>query len=377
MTIDFAGLNGFVWWTGVVEDRQDPLKLGRYRVRIIGWHDADVNMIPTDALPWAQILQSPTGPRTFGSIKEGEWVTGYFLDGQNGQEPVIMGVYPGIITQDVRTVNSPIPQLGFSDRRTPAQIANSPRLPEGVVADVKGEPSLPPTARGKVEDTGLNVSNQNLTHVCDFTNELQRDLALVRLEFSALMNKIRQAIRAFIASLGLDPSGEISRLVSLAKSLLRELKYIQDIIQEIVDIKNVLIEYARKVRAMIDYILSLPAKLLALLQDCLQNFLGSIASVISGLLQVPGLEGLEASPDIGELMATLEEAGNVTRKIIQDSIDIVTLPAQLTVAILTPSSSEEMNQAGNTISNFLTNNTSNESTLIVSSTFSSANTKLP
>ena len=135
MTLDFAGLNGFVWWTGVVEDRQDPLKLGRYRVRIIGWHDADVNMIPTDALPWAQILQSPTGPRTFGSIKEGEWVTGYFLDGQNGQEPVIMGVYPGIITQDVRTVNSPIPQLGFSDRRTSAQIANSPKLPDGVVGN--------------------------------------------------------------------------------------------------------------------------------------------------------------------------------------------------------------------------------------------------
>jgi hypothetical protein len=36
---DFAGKNGFIWWTGVVEDRKDPLKLGRCRVRCIGWHN--------------------------------------------------------------------------------------------------------------------------------------------------------------------------------------------------------------------------------------------------------------------------------------------------------------------------------------------------
>ena len=25
---DFAGKNGFIWWTGVVENRDDPLKMG-------------------------------------------------------------------------------------------------------------------------------------------------------------------------------------------------------------------------------------------------------------------------------------------------------------------------------------------------------------
>jgi hypothetical protein len=29
---DFAGKNGFIWWVGFVEDRKDPLKLGRCRV---------------------------------------------------------------------------------------------------------------------------------------------------------------------------------------------------------------------------------------------------------------------------------------------------------------------------------------------------------
>ena len=31
----------FVWWQGVVEDRIDPLMLGRCRVRILGYHTDD------------------------------------------------------------------------------------------------------------------------------------------------------------------------------------------------------------------------------------------------------------------------------------------------------------------------------------------------
>ena len=52
----FAGLNGFVWWVGVVEDRQDPLKLGRCRVRIFGWHSENVTEVPTELLPWSQAM---------------------------------------------------------------------------------------------------------------------------------------------------------------------------------------------------------------------------------------------------------------------------------------------------------------------------------
>ena len=42
---DFAGKNGFIWWIGVVEDRVDPLKLGRCRVRCFGWHTEEKNKI--------------------------------------------------------------------------------------------------------------------------------------------------------------------------------------------------------------------------------------------------------------------------------------------------------------------------------------------
>ena len=38
---DFMGAEGFVWFYGVVEDRKDPLFLGRVKVRCIGFHTDD------------------------------------------------------------------------------------------------------------------------------------------------------------------------------------------------------------------------------------------------------------------------------------------------------------------------------------------------
>ena len=34
----FQGREGLKWWTGVIEDRNDPLFLNRVRVRIYGAH---------------------------------------------------------------------------------------------------------------------------------------------------------------------------------------------------------------------------------------------------------------------------------------------------------------------------------------------------
>lgn len=102
---DFAGKNGFIWFVGVVEGRDDPLKAGRLRVRIIGWHDGDTNKLPTEKLPWAQISVPVNSSRNLSLPKEGEWVHGYFLDGKAGQQPLITGVIPGVISKTAKTPN--------------------------------------------------------------------------------------------------------------------------------------------------------------------------------------------------------------------------------------------------------------------------------
>ena len=112
---NFIGRDGFTWFVGVVEDRNDPVKIGRLRVRAFGYHTDKKSEIKTEDLPWAQVVNgvqssslnglgnSPTG------IVEGSWVVGFFIDGERAQEPVIIGTLPGIPSE------SPDTTKGFND----------------------------------------------------------------------------------------------------------------------------------------------------------------------------------------------------------------------------------------------------------------------
>lgn len=108
------GANGFVWWFGVVENRIDPLELGRCKVRCFGWHTEDVNQISTEDLPWAHPIV-PYGVKNVQPPTEGTMVFGFFADGKEGQYPIIMGVVPGI-PEEIRQINA-----GFTDPLSAAQ----------------------------------------------------------------------------------------------------------------------------------------------------------------------------------------------------------------------------------------------------------------
>ena len=99
--LNFMGLDGFVWFIGVVEDRNDPSKLGRVKVRCLGFHSEDKNDIPTETLPWAHVMHPVTDPSMQGMgntpsfLVEGTWVVGFFRDADEKQQPIIMGTLPG------------------------------------------------------------------------------------------------------------------------------------------------------------------------------------------------------------------------------------------------------------------------------------------
>lgn len=104
----------FNWWIGQVapdstwRDNISPGKIEspkeipgwgyRYKVRIIGLHDQGETEIASDQLPWAQVMYPVTaggGQASSGqtpNIRQGNMVFGFFLDGQEQQVPVIMGV---------------------------------------------------------------------------------------------------------------------------------------------------------------------------------------------------------------------------------------------------------------------------------------------
>ena len=96
------GKDGFQWFVGVVEDRNDPKTLGRVRVRCLGYHTEDLVKLPTADLPWAHPMNPITsatvsgiGQTPLGAV-EGTWVVGFFTDGNRAQQPVIIGTLPGV-----------------------------------------------------------------------------------------------------------------------------------------------------------------------------------------------------------------------------------------------------------------------------------------
>ena len=93
---NFIGKDGFIWWVGEVETRIDPLALGRCQCRIFGWHSTNKMELPTEELPWASPMYPINNSKSFSAPQIGDWVIGFFMDGQSAQAPIMMGVLPGI-----------------------------------------------------------------------------------------------------------------------------------------------------------------------------------------------------------------------------------------------------------------------------------------
>ena len=172
---DYLGKDGFIWWQGVVEDRKDPLYLGRCKVRILGWHTDNKSDMPTESLPWAYPLQpitsaaqtgvgiSPTGP------VEGTWVVGFYRDGEEGQEPVFFGTLGGIpespsiankgfndprldFEEEHPLKPKPKPELKYNPSTENAQVPYSPRK----ITHYKGATTFPS------EDVNTDLDNIRL-----------------------------------------------------------------------------------------------------------------------------------------------------------------------------------------------------------------------
>lgn len=105
MTTKNLGAEGFFWWFGVVEDRDDPQKLGRVKVRVHNFH-GDKIKTPTADLQWAFIIMQPTSASyqktglSPTGLMVGSTVVGFFADGGEGQMPMILGSLPGIQDKD-------------------------------------------------------------------------------------------------------------------------------------------------------------------------------------------------------------------------------------------------------------------------------------
>jgi hypothetical protein len=124
-------------WSGIVEDRNDPLFLNRVRVRILGIHSHDKQMIATPDLPWSDVLMPTTSPSLSGlgttthGLLEGSCVMGFYRNSQSLSDPVVIGSFVGI-PQDFYRVDEQIDDRGTrtytNSPRTTTEGFNDPRL---------------------------------------------------------------------------------------------------------------------------------------------------------------------------------------------------------------------------------------------------------
>ena len=167
---NFMGKDGFTWFVGVVEDRQDPKHLGRVRVRCLGYHTEDLVKLPTSDLPWAHPMNPITSATVSGigqtplGVVEGTWVVGFFTD-SDGQQPMIMGTLPGVPA----TLPTKDSNIGFQDYKN----GNYPRHTE---TDVNR----------------LAVNDEDKPHLSLHSRKADRDLAVGIAQIDGIFSGVAQ-----------------------------------------------------------------------------------------------------------------------------------------------------------------------------------------
>jgi hypothetical protein len=292
------GHDNFVWWIGVVEDRVDPLNLGRCRVRIFGTHTENLQLVPTNTLPWATPLYPVNDSRSFSTPLEGDYVFGFFMDGLSSQAPAMLGVFPAIPQSDDApkgvgfSANAKLTNSTLTANDTASPIVST-ETPEMQICR-RGKPTTPKLSYS-TEGTSIERSNNNRVHVCDIANIIRYEIAIQKLEAYGIFTALRNAIEALTA--GVAGSPIVAQITLAIKTLRGYVKMIQKGVDFVNDVVLQISSYIKYVQAMIAYIVSLPAQVAAMLQQCLLELQAALTgalnlSISGGLLgEVQGLIG--------------------------------------------------------------------------------------
>lgn len=398
--VNRIGYDNFVWWIGVVEDDRDPLKMGRCRVRIFGSHNQNLELVPTDTLPWASPVNPTNNSKKIDPPMPGEYVLGFFLDGLSSQFPVMLGVIPGIAQEE------PKPGTGFSSlareynnpdiiklnqEKVPVIPNNAPNMALQQV----GKASVPQNAV-TANNTVLGLNNSNLVHSCDFrflfnlgdlnigglenpltliqqaiANAKNKAAAMIRVLLSQLLSNFRLAFDGILLALNLDPTGQLSKIMSQARDVIRKINYYSRKLAEYIGSAALVVSLIKELQQVIDWIKSLPSKVLAMLKDCLATFQNAVKTATSQIQAIPGQV-------TNGIVGTFQELQKSTQGLIsqsQQAAASANVPNNLITLITTPDSAN-----ANVLVEYITSQYPNANVIISNTndaTFNVANSSTP
>ena len=146
------GKDSFVPFVGQVEDVNDPKRSSRVKVRCLGWHPAEKDPkkegLSTDDLPWARCAMPVTHAQQMRSgvkhgLLPGSWVIGFFFDGGEANDPVILGTF------------------NFTAKASEENNRQDVEIKDGKIPDdVRGFTKINPIIEGIYPNTGLNTKEE-------------------------------------------------------------------------------------------------------------------------------------------------------------------------------------------------------------------------
>ena len=240
----FLGKDGFIWWIGQIVDQtkwagnlggsptkttEDQKGFGfRYKVRIMGYHTASPTDLTDDDLPWASVMFPVTAGVSGGAIstpnlRQGDFVQGYFLDGEDAQQPVIMGV---IGYNQYTAVMKNIPDTGFKPF---SGYTTEDEVPRGAL------PTNQEEAKGVAEDVKISETN-NKEVIETGVGQVGRDDGATNEQY---LNEKKSSTIASNADCEKAPTGSIQR-------------EIKNMIAEVQRIKKTATDWETKVSTKVD-----------------------------------------------------------------------------------------------------------------------------
>lgn len=171
----------FYWFIGVVEARSDPSQMGRVKVRVMGYHTPRKDILPTEHLPWAVPVQPTTSSLMNGigesptGLVEGSIVMGFFADGEDGQQPIILGSIGGLpFDGSVAAFSS---DEGFGDpfQKYPRTTSDASDYGDDAIQG-NGEPDVSRLARGEAAESHHSFINKQDTRLEDIPRAIAQEV---------------------------------------------------------------------------------------------------------------------------------------------------------------------------------------------------------
>ena len=249
----------FLWWVGqIVDDSawRDNINSGkyedrtgipgwgrRYKVRIIGLHDQGEESIPSDQLPWAQVMYPVTagGGQAAASdstkLRQGNMVFGFFIDGQEQQVPVIMGVLGNnsqtVLAQKNSTVADTVTdsqpgvlaKSGYSEGTAPKS---------GTAREVPPEDDLSLTKPDEGPPSNENADGIQQTTAADSRRQAkcEEKIALAKPQPDEFINSVLKGIQTTIENLTNKLDAILQTIQSYADAITNKITKIQDSIED-------------------------------------------------------------------------------------------------------------------------------------------------